>query len=204
MNRLLLCWTVLFLFVGASVSQAGIVSVDLLGYNDPTDGGITSSRSAWDEVKEVENYASDPDMTASGSITVFNVSPPAPWNSGLWLRSAGSYVEATFDNAPTNTLFVQFESDSNDGIADFYLDGSATVDYSVNTWNAGWFAAVLHLDTLGSHTLRVQTRTPDLAIDAMGATALITDVIPEPSSVLVWAILLFGSATAWRRRRRAT
>jgi len=160
--------------IGGTAGHA--VTVNLVGFGDEDWGegnspGILGDRSDWAEVVEVENYATDSRTATSGNFQVFDVGPEL-WSKGIWLFGDPGYIEVNF-TTPSDSLFVQFESDSNDGQADFYLDGQLV--HSMNTNNGSWFAVVFSGLELGTHTLRVVaagTVSPDhLSIDAMGSGA---------------------------------
>jgi len=171
--------TAAMMFMGAAAGFAA--TVNTIGFGDadwgPGDSpGILGERSQWSEVAEVEDYATDARTTVSGNFTVFNVGPEL-WNKGIWVFGAPGYVEVSF-TTPSDSLFVQFESDSNDGPADFYVDG--TLVHSLNTNNGSWFAVVISGLSMTTHTLRVEATAgaaataavPNhLAIDAMGSGA---------------------------------
>lgn len=57
---------------------------------------------------------------------------------------------------PSNSLFVQFESDSNDGLANFFIDG--ILAHTMNTWNGSWFAIVFSGLNYQAHTIAMQRR----------------------------------------------
>ena len=89
-------------------ASAFAFSVELVGYKDAGNGGYTSARYGWKEVRESENVASDPNVTAS-NYSVWNVAGGTPeWNKGLWIWGSPGYVQTVF-SAPSKELFVQFE-----------------------------------------------------------------------------------------------
>ncbi len=171
--------TAVIIFMGTTAGFA--VTVNTIGFGDsdwwPGDSpGILGERSQWAEVAEVEDYATDARTTVSGNFTVFDVGPEL-WDKGIWVFGAPGYVEVAFTQ-PSESLFVQFESDSNDGPADFYIDG--TLVHSLNTNNGSWFAVVFSGLSMTTHTLRVVATAgtafvaavPNhLGIDAMGSGA---------------------------------
>ncbi len=150
----------------------------------------------WDQNIESESAQ----VIKSGSHTNFNVDGGATaWGSGTWLF--GSYVETTF-TVPADTLFVQFQSDTNDGIAQFVVD--SIVIGSLNTFNKGWFQVAIGELTLGLHTLRVNRLSADLAFDNFGALATTTPV-PLPAAFPLFAGGLgLLSLLGWRRKRMTT
>lgn len=159
-----------FFLVSSATSQA--LTISTIGYQDTSNNGITSARSDWGELAEVEDYVSDPRITTGDPVSIFSVLPDVPWNSGLWIFGSPGYVQTEFSE-PSDSLFVQFESDTNDGWADFYIDG--VLVHSLNTYNGGWFAVVFSDLSWAAHTLKVvatSTSSPqDLAIDVMGSGA---------------------------------
>ena len=203
MKQIKLIGAITLFLVFVSV-PAFAITTQLIGWNDGSINGITSARYDWGELAEVENYSTDPRITVSGSYSAFNVGP-ADWNKGVWLYSGGSYIETAF-NDPSDSLFVQFESDANDGPADFYIDGSLA--YSLNTYNAGWFAVVFSdLDGSIAHSLRVVatgTSYPDdLAIDVMGSGAPgSAEPIPEPATMLLLGTGLAGLGGLRKRMKK--
>lgn len=153
------------------------ITIELIDYNDWVNGGITSARSEWNEVAEVEDVLTDPRITASNYF-IFHVMPPNPWNSGLWIFGPPGYVQVTFTN-PSDSLFVQFESDTNDGIAEFYIDG--VLEYRLDTYNGSWFAVVFKDLPMSAHTIEVVAAGAgcggsDLAIDAIGSGAPVSEI----------------------------
>ena len=156
-----------------------------------------STRSAWTETIESESSA----VTKSGSFSNFYIDPD-PWDQGTWLYSTGSWAQATF-SLPADTLLVQFESDWNDGIADFIVDGSSVG--TLDTYNRGWFQVVISGLTLAPHTLRVVAAGPhstwedDIAIDVFGSKATAAP-IPEPKTILLIGIGILGLVGFGRKK----
>ncbi len=149
-----------------------------------------AERSFWGEVAEVENVHSDPRVTVSGRYSIFNVAPGVH-NSGIWQLGNG-YVQTAFTK-PSDSLFVNFESDKNDGPADFYIDN--VFEYSYNTYDKGWFSVVFTGLSNSAHTLRVEATTDwHIAIDAMGSGAPVNGCtpIPEPATMLLFGPALLG------------
>ena len=144
----------------------------------------------WDQNIESESGA----VTKVGSYFDYNVDGGAtPWGSGTWLFSG--YLQMTF-SVLADTLFAQFQSDTNDGIAEFVVDGVSVG--SLNTYNRGWFQVKISDLALGYHTLQVHNRSADLAFDNFGALATPSPV-PLPAGL---PLLLSGLAglAFWRRR----
>lgn len=158
------------------------------------------TRSAWQEAIEAESAS----VTKSGSFSVFNVGA-ALWNKGVWLFSTGSYIETAFTNA-ADTLIVQFESDTNDGVAEFLVD-SVSVG-TVDTYNKGWFGVEISGLTLATHTLRVRAAgsatgggNDDLAIDVLGAKVSVDQSTPEPGTLALLGLGIAGLAATRRRKQ---
>ncbi len=128
------------------------------------------SRSVWAETIEAENPAVT--ICCGSDARTFNVSPPAPWNSGVWLTARGAYAEANF-STPATELVVQFEADDNDGPAQFIVDGVPVGIYQTN--NKGWIKVVISGLTNAAHTIRVVSvgagPNHGLAIESFGAIA---------------------------------
>lgn len=169
----LLAIAMVFIF---SVPSFAAITIELIDYNDWTKGGITSTRSEWNEVAEVEDVVTDLRITAS-NYSIFNVGPN-PWNSGLWIFGPPGDVQVTFTN-PSDSLFVQFESDANDGVAEFYIDG--VLEYTLDTYNGSWFAVVFKDLPMSAHTIKVVAAGAgaggaDLAIDAIGSGAPVSEI----------------------------
>ena len=181
----ILSLALLVLFTSISFSYAA--TYELIGFKDLETPGILSDRYDWSEIAEVENVSTDPRITAA-KYFAFNVAP-GDWNSGLWISGSPGYVQTVFDN-PSDSLFVQFESDGNDGPADFYVDG--VKELSLNTNNGTWFAVVFKDLTWSAHTLRVEATSSsyprDIAIDVMGSGA------PVPIPGAIW---LLGPGLLW-------
>ena len=96
-------------------------------------------------------------------------------------------------------MFVQFQSDSNDGTAQFVVDGTAIG--SLNTYNRGWFQVAISDLTLGLHTLRVNEISNDLAFDNFGA--LSTNAVPLPGALPLFVTSIGAMGLlGWRRNRR--
>jgi hypothetical protein len=97
---------------------------------------------------------------------------------------------------------VQFESDTNDGLADFYIDNVFV--HRLNTYRGSWFAVVFSDLDFGIHNVRVQAASSgfprDLAIDAMGSGAPGTAPVPEPTTLLLISTGLVGLAGFGRKR----
>lgn len=134
-------------------------------------------------------------VTRAGSHTNYNVDNGAtPWGSGTWLFSG--YVEVAF-TAIADTLFVQFQADTNDGIADFLVDGAYVG--RVNTYNRGWFQVEIGDLSLAAHTLRVNLVTRDLAFDNFMAHNNSVAAVPVPAGGLLLLTALGGFAALRKR-----
>lgn len=173
------------------------VTVTTIGYNDAAPG-IWESRSEWQAVVEMENYGTDPRITASYYQVYAPASAATPWLNMLWIYGAPGYGTTSFFDTPSDSLFVQFaQSDSNDGLADIYIDGGLV--YSIDARNAGDFAVVFTGLSLASHVLTVDTPTyAHVHLDAMGAGA--PRAVPEPGTMLLLGSGLVGLAGTRIRR----
>ncbi|WP_028579555.1 PEP-CTERM sorting domain-containing protein [Desulfogranum japonicum] len=185
------------------LSTVNAMTIDVIGFGDSDWGvgespGILGERDHWDDVKEMENLYTDGEISASGSYYVYDPSPVDPgWGGVIWVFSGS--VQSVFNNAPTDTLFVQFESDRNDGWANFYIDG--VLSYSLNTYNGSWFAVTFSGLALQNHTLMVTAAGGgDLAIDAMGATHA-NSAVPEPAAMVLFGAGLAGLSAIMRKRK---
>ena len=193
-------FSILFLLFCLFSSNAFSATIDLIGFRDLDWGagnspGILSERDNWGEVAEIEYIANDSRIRGSNYSIYDPYSSDPGWGGVAWVYRSG-YIETSFNTASTS-LFVQFESDGNDGLANFYIDG--TLEYSLNTNNGSWFAVVFSDLNYIAHTLKVTaagTSYPsDIAIDAMGAGAPVGDSgsspVPEPGTMI-----LLGSGIA--------
>ena len=194
----------LIVFVTLLSTPAFAVTTSLLGYRDADWGagnspGLTSARSTWAEVAEMENIGSDSRITSNHTSSYYYVfnGGSYPWQSVVWVwGGAGTSFQTAF-TTPSDSLFVQFESDSNDGTADFYIDEVNV--YSLDTYNGSWFAVIFSDLNWGPHTLRVvSTNGGDLAIDAMGSGAPASRV-PEPTTLFLLGFGLAGLAGIRRK-----
>jgi hypothetical protein len=183
--------------VAAFAVPCSAVTITTIGYND-ADPGIRESRSAWQTVVEMENYGTDSRITAANSYVYAPAPTSTPWLNMLWIYGEPGFGATSFFNTPASSLFVQFaQSDSNDGIADFYIDGAKV--YSIDAKSAGDFAVVFTDLAYAAHTLTVDTPTyGHVHLDAMGAGA--PSAVPEPGTALLLAGGLVGIC-AFRRRR---
>jgi hypothetical protein len=198
--RILLIFTVMIFLITVHASAA----MTVIGFNDPSNDGILASRYGWAELAELENINSDPRMTKGGGNAVVDDVGPDAYHQGIWLilSDGGNdlYAQTAFDS-PSDCLFVQFYSDWNDGVAEFYIDGSYAG--TIDTWNGGRFAVVFDGLDVSAHTLKVVAADacePDnhVAIDAMGSS--ICNVIPAPGAIFLGSIGI--GIVGWLRRRR--
>jgi hypothetical protein len=197
---------VIFLLLCSFSSNSHALTIDVIGFGDGDWGagnspGILGERDDWTEVAEMENVYSDSRVTGS-NYSIYDPYPTdAGWGGVMWIWGPPGYAQTQF-TTPSDSLFVQFESDSNDGIANFYIDNVFV--HSLNTYNGSWFAVVFSDLDFGVHTLRVNagsSRYPyDLSIDAMGSGAPGTDPVPEPATLLLLSTGLVGLAGFGRKR----
>lgn len=145
-------------------------------------------------------------VTKSGVWFNYNVDGGATaWGSGTWLFTPGSYVEVAF-SAVSDTLYAQLQSDTNDGIAQIWVDSSFVGSY--DTYNRGWHVAEVSGLALGSHVMRiVSQRNPlgadDLAFDNFGAKNTSPAPIPLPAGAPLLLAGLAALAALVRRRHTA-
>ena len=195
---------VVFLLLSSFSSNSYAMVIDVIGFGDADWGpgnspGILGERDDWTEVAEMELIASDSRVTGS-NLSIYDPSPvDAGWGGVVWIWGAPGFVQTNF-TTPSDSLFVQFESDSNDGPADFYIDNVFAT--SLNTRYGSWFAVVFSDLDFGIHTLRVNatgTGYPrDLAIDAMGSGA----PVPVPATMLLFGTGLVGLVGLKRKLKK--
>lgn len=178
----MLAATALVSFSGSAVAA----TITWGTHTDPYEfGGRTTN---WDQSIESESAA----VTKVGSFSNFNVDGGAtPWGSGTWLFSG--YVEVAF-TVPADTLFIQFQADTNDGIAEFIVDGISVG--TLNTFNIGWFQVAISDLSSTAHTLRVNRLSADLAFDNFGATS----TVPVPAAAWLFGSALLGLSMVKRRK----
>ena len=153
MKKFLLPAALVLAAMATSVSAATIsvgTHVNPYAYSD--------RNTAFDQNIESESAA----VTKSGSYFNYNVDGGATaWGSGTWLLNSGApadFVEMAF-SVLADTLYVQFQADSNDGVAEFIVDGTSVG--TLNTFNRGWVQVEISGLSLAAHTLRVNRLTAE-------------------------------------------
>lgn len=180
---------VLFFSIAISLMETAAAATLSWGTNfNPYEGSGRTTN--WDQNIESESSL----VTKSGSYYNFNVDGGAtPWGSGTWLFNG--YVEVSF-TVPADTLFIQFQADTNDGLAEFVVDNISVGQ--VNTYNMGWFQVMISDLDLGTHTLRVNRLSNDLAFDNFGALA---QPVPIPAALPLFGAGLSLICLIGRRRK---
>jgi len=182
-NILLVLMLTLFAGLASATTISVGTHVDPYAFNDRD--------TLFDENIESESSA----VTKVGSYFNFNVDGGATrWGSGTWLFSG--YVETVF-SVLADTLFIQFQADSNDGIAEFVVDGLSIG--TLNTNNRGWVQVEIGGLPLATHTLRVNRISLDLAFDNFGAKN--NSTVPEPTTLALMGLGIAG--IGWKRRKAA-
>lgn len=168
----------------------GTASAATITIGLPGDYAFGSRNTDWDQNVESESAQ----VIKGGSHFNYNVDGGAtPWGSGTWLYNG--YVELSF-TVPADTLIIQFQADTNDGVAEFVVDGVSIGTH--NTYNGGWFPVVISGLTNTIHTLRVNNLSADLAFDNFGAVSTAVVPVPAGAPLLLSAI---GGLVAMRRSR---
>ena len=171
---------------------AGLASAVTISVGTHTNPYAFGDRSTFFD-QNIESESSE--VTKVGSFFNFNVDGGAtPWGSGTWLFSG--YVEMMF-TVLADTLYIQFQADSNDGVAEFVVDDLSVG--SLNTFNRGWVQVEISELTLAAHKLRVNRISADLAFDNFGAKNNMP--IPEPTTIALMGLGLAG--LGFSRKRKA-
>ena len=182
---------ILTLILFAGLASATVISVGT--HANPYAFGDRNT--VFDQNIESESSA----VTKVGSYFNYNVDGGATaWGSGTWLFSG--YVEMAF-SVLADTLFIQFQADSNDGIAEFLVNGVSVG--TLDTFNRGWVQVEIGGLALGTHTLRVNRVTRDLAFDNFGAKNTSSSV-PEPATLTLMSLALAGIGYRRQRSKKAT
>lgn len=180
---------VLTLAMFVELASAAVISVG----THVTPYAFNDRDTVFDQNIESESSA----VTKAGSYSNYNVDTGATrWGSRTWLFSG--YVEMAF-SVLADTLFIQFQADANDGIAEFVVDGLSVG--TLNTFNRGWVQVEISGLTLAAHTLRVNRVTRDLAFDNFGAKN--NSTVPEPTTLALIGLGLAGIGYRRRRNKKA-
>lgn len=181
------------LFCTLSIGTAEAVTVTTFGYNSTQKAII--NKSDYSQVLEAE------DLVRAGKFYGNVIVAPAPWQYMVWMFSSGSRLYADF-TATSDTVAVQFAySDSNDGIANIYVDGQLATSLDSNN-QGNWYVEISDLPS-AQHKVIIEARynnyyyNDDLHIDAIAARTSnkppVADAGPDQTANEFSSVTLNGS-----------
>ena len=157
-TRLFAVLAMLFAWTG----NAGAVTVRTIGYNDQVQAVF--DRSGYDEVIEAE------DLVRQGRYSGSVIVAPSPYQYMIWMYGPGAKLFGTFTKE-CNVIAVQFaSSDTNDGIARIFVDGSLAAELDSMS-QGSWYVEISDIP-LGKHSVTIEAQgnasgQDDLHIDAI-------------------------------------